>query len=114
MCNFIGKSGRFYAKNNFDNGKYSYAIFLSQESYNTPFERGYVSHTDNETAFADHMKDVESGFIFTVKVHGQKDEKIRVGLNGEMEDGNDLKEHLANLINTHGRENVNYSYQRIL
>lgn len=113
MGNFIGKSGNFYVKNPFDDGRYSYAAYLSKDAFETPFQRGYISHVDNETAFSDHMQDVGGGFIFTVKISGKKDEKINVDLEGKMETGSDFKEHLVEIINTHGRENVSYSYERI-
>lgn len=112
MLNFIGKSGQFYVKNPFDNGKYSYAIYESQERFQTPFNRGYVTHTSNETAFADHLKDI-GGFVFTVQITGQQALKVEVSLDGKTTDGTEFKEQLANLINTHGRQNVKYAYERL-
>lgn len=112
MSNFIGKSGRFYVKNPFDSGKYSYAIYESQEQFQTPFKRGYISHTNNETAFSDHLKDV-GGFLFTIKITGEKDIKMAVSADGKTPEGSEFKEQLADIINTYGRENVNYSYERL-
>lgn len=112
MADFIGLSGKFYVKNPVNNGIFSFAMFESREAYNTPFNRGYLGHLSSEEAFRDFKEDV-GGFLFTVKVRGERDEKINVSADGNMENGENFKEYLAGLINKKGRENVNYSYERI-
>lgn len=112
MPDFIGLSGKFYVKNPVDNCKFSFAVYQSRDTYATPFNRGYIGHLSSEEAYKDFKEDV-GGFEFTVKIRGLKDEKIRVSVDGNMENGENFKEYLAGLINTNGRENVNYSYERI-
>lgn len=53
---FVGKTGRFYVKNPFNDGKYCYAIYNSVEAYSS--RHHLPAYTTADEAMADFEKEV--------------------------------------------------------
>lgn len=114
MKQFQGKSGKFYVKNPFHDGAYSYAVYPSKDKYG----KMLPIYTTTEIAFSDFDEsNKEECYQFTVDVGGKSMYEFLATLTGTLikpVDGiTDAKQYLKLLIEKHGKNQVKYQYKKI-
>lgn len=114
MKQFQGKSGKYYVKNPFHDGAYSYAVYPDKEKYG----KMLPTYTTTDIAFSDFDEsNKEECYQFKVNVGGKLMYEFSATLTGVLVEPvngiSSAKEYLKSLIEKHGKNQVKYQYKKI-